>query len=441
MKMNARKIILLLLDGLGDRSYPVLDHQTPLQSAQTPNLNELARMGSNGMFHASSMGLCLPSETAHYLLFGYEPETFPGRGLLEAVGAGLKFGDKDVLCLAHLCTVEFQKEVPLLTHGREEIKGDPKEMEELYAAITPYHTGGVCFTLKKTGRNNGILILNGGVSPHVSDSDPMTRGYPIAQVLPMNENSELEEARVTALALNKYLSWCHGILREHPSNRTRRKKEVPQANFLATQRCGRRIIQEPFHDRWGLRGMLIASGTMYAGLALELGMTFYRTQNSIDPEADIRDRLRVALNDTEHDFFHVHTKVLDEASHRGDPHGKQIAIEALDRGLNELVKAVKKREDLIVAATGDHSTPSISPLIHSGETVPIIVAGRNVRRDGVHSFDEVSAAQGCLGLLRGRELMLTLLNYADRSSLAGHRLGRRETPFFPKDYQPFTLKG
>ena len=112
----------------------------------------LARLGSNGMFHASSVGLCLPSETAHYLLFGYEPEHFPGRGLLEAVGSGLKFADNDVLCLVHLCGVEFQGDVPLLAHGRKEIKGDPGEIGDLYAAITPYETGGVRFILEKTGR-------------------------------------------------------------------------------------------------------------------------------------------------------------------------------------------------------------------------------------------------------------------------------------------------
>ena len=48
------KIILVLLDGLGDRSYAVLNHQTPLEAAKTPNMDRLAAMGSTGMFHAST---------------------------------------------------------------------------------------------------------------------------------------------------------------------------------------------------------------------------------------------------------------------------------------------------------------------------------------------------------------------------------------------------
>ena len=45
------KIILVLLDGIGDRSYKLLDRRTPLQAATTPNLDRLAQMGSNGLFH------------------------------------------------------------------------------------------------------------------------------------------------------------------------------------------------------------------------------------------------------------------------------------------------------------------------------------------------------------------------------------------------------
>jgi 2,3-bisphosphoglycerate-independent phosphoglycerate mutase len=105
-----------------------------------------------------------------------------------------------------------------------------------------------------------------------------------------------------------------------------------------------------------------------------------------------------------------------------------------------LVKGVETGDDLLVAVTSDHSTPSVSTLIHSGEPVPVTLVGKNIRRDEVEAFDEVSSASGCLGLLRGQELMLTLLNCADRSSLLGHRLGRTERPYFPYTYPPFKIR-
>ena len=431
------KVIVVLLDGLGDRSYRSLNYRTPLQAAETPNMDRLAALGSNGLYHAASLGQCLPSETAHYLMFGYDLKDFPGRGLLEAVGYGLSIDEDDVLSLAHLVSIEWRGDAPILVQGRKDIKGDRGEIARLYAALTPYETENIRFELRHTNRNDAILILKGGASPFISDSDPMVVGRPIARVWPLPEEPEPDQGSRTAVALNRYLRHCHNVLCDHGVNSLRRARGLPSANFLATLRAGRRILQEPFEKRWGLSARMIASGAVFEGLAHELGLTFVRVKDGEDPGKDLRERLRIALSDDAHQFIHVHTKVPDEAAHTGDPHLKQVAIAALDRGLDELVAAVMEREDLLVAVTADHSTPSVSELIHSGEPVPLVLVGSSVRRDGIGAFDEVNCGAGSLGLLRGKEFMLTLLNHADRASLFGHRLGKAERPYFPGGYEPF----
>ena len=433
------KTILVLLDGIGDRSYRILDHRTPLQAAVKPNLDRLAALGSNGLFHATLSGECLPSETAHYLMFGYDLQSFPGRGLLEAVGEGVEFEDSDVLCLAHLVGVNWEGHVPILMVKHDKIEGDAEELRDLYGALTPYKAHDIHFRLHQTRRNDAILVLSGKASPHISDSDPMVPGRPLARIFPLPNNPEPEQAEGTAMALNAYLTHCHRVLEDHELNRMRHKGDLSVPNFLVTQRCGRRIFQEPFEEKWGLSGMVVASVSIYGGLAHELGLTFIPVTDEKDPDEDIRKRIRMALEDTSHDFVHVHTKVPDEAAHKGDPKGKVAAIATLDRGLDELVKAVQARDDLLVVVTSDHSTPSESVLIHSGESSPLTIVGPNVRRDDVDTFDEVSVAKGCLGLIRGKELMLTTLNYMDRSVLRGHRLGKIERPYYPHAYEPFKL--
>jgi len=221
------KIILILLDGIGDRSYKILNNRTPLQEAHTPNLDRLAQLGSNGLFHSSLIDRCLPSETAHYLLFGYDPENFPGRGLLEAVGEGVSFGDRDVLSLAHLSGVTWHEGVPVLKHRRKAIKDDSREIEQLFRAVTPYETQGIRFNLHRTGPNNAILVISGEVSPHVSDSDPMVIGRPMAKVKSVFGNPEPEKAARTADALNAYLYHCHSILTGHEVNRHRIEATLP----------------------------------------------------------------------------------------------------------------------------------------------------------------------------------------------------------------------
>jgi len=433
------KIILVLLDGLGDRACKEFDHRTPLQAASKPNLDRIASLGSNGLFHAASPGICLPSETAHYLMFGYGLHEFPGRGLLEGVGYRIPFEDPDVLSLAHFSSVRWEENVPVLTHSRRDIGGDASELKRLYACIADYASKGVRLRLHQTHFNDAVLVMSGDVSPFVCDPDPMIIGRPMAEILPLEGNPEPDKAARTARVLTDYLSYCHGILENHDINCRRRDRGQAPANFLAVQRCGRRIRHGLFRERWDLSALLVGSGAVYEGLAHELGMDVVRMKDGKDAGKDLRERIDVALEDEVHDFIHVHTKVPDEAAHTGDPVKKLKAVESLDQGLDRLVRALDEREDLLVAVTSDHSTASVSGLIHSGEPVPAAIVGPKVRRDRVSVFDEVSAAAGCLGFLRGRELLLMLLNYADRSSLMGHRVSPEERLVMPRRYRPFRL--
>lgn len=430
------KIVLILLDGLGDRSYRRFGDKTPLQAAVTPHLDRLAAVGSNGLFHAGRPGQCLPSETAHYLLFGYPLETFPGRGLLEAVGEGISFQDGDVAALAHLSHVRWEAHGPVLVDKRPTMPDE--DLARLFDAIRAGRYGGCDFRLHPTGGHDALLTVHGEVSPHVSDSDPMAPGWPMAQICPLEMNPEPRRAERTAKALNAYLTDCYTTLEDHAVNRARHAEGLAVANFLATQRCGRRVALPPFEDKWGMNGRLIASGAVYKGLAHELGLTFTQVEDSAAPGKDLAQRIDLALEDVTHGFIHVHTKVPDEAAHTGDPDRKRRAIGILDTGLEGLVDAVEsRREDLLVAVTADHSTPSRSTLIHSGEPVPVMLTGGNVRRDAVSSYDEISAAGGSLGFLRGDELMLMLLNYSDRAALLGHRLDGRIRPYVSRRYVAF----
>jgi len=428
------KIILLILDGLGDRSYPELDHQTPLQAARTPNMDRLATIGANGVFHAASPGVALPSEIAHFLLFGYDISEFPGRGLLEAVGAAVPFDDKAILSLAHLAKVRFEKNSALLVQGRDDVEGSAQELAKYYRQIESYEAAGISCKLHQIQRNDAILVVSGDVSPDVSDSDPVLLNYPIALIQPLGTAAEFHKAGQTADFLNNYLFYCHDRLsRKHP--------KAP-VNCLVTQRFGQRRVLPSFKEKWGLKAQMHASGDVYKGMAEELGMAFVKYKDTESPGKDLTERISDAISDGTYDFIHVHTKTPDAASHKGDPWLKKQVIESLDAAMTELVDALNSRSDILLVLTADHSTPCRSRMVHSGETVPLTIAGGSVRRDRVNQFDEVSAVAGSLGQIRGRELMQMVLNSADRSLLAGLCLGSRQTAYIPGpgDYARHPLK-
>ncbi len=130
----------------------------------------------------------------------------------------------------------------------------------------------------------------------------------------------------------------------------------------------------------------------------------------------------------------------DEAAHTKDPQLKKQVIESLDKGIGQVIEPLMDDPEVLIIVTADHSTPSSGPLIHSGESVPLTIYGRGVRRDKVKRFNEISVASGALSLVRGKELMYLILNHLDRSKLQGIMDTPYDQPFWPGNYEPFRIR-
>jgi len=435
----AQKCILLLLDGLGDRAFPEFEHRTPLQAAHTPTLDAIARRGANGLYHAARPGQALPSENAHFAIFGYDRQEFPGRGALEALGAEIALAPTDVALLAHLVEVREEKGHLVLQRDLPEI--DPSEIEELTQAIAQYQTADISIEFCRTGGLFGILILRGAVAVHVTDTNHMWEGRPLPEVEPWAACPDPEKAGNTARALKEYLLQAHDRLQSHPVNQRRMDQGRGPVNFLVTQRPGQLKSVPSMQERYGLRGLSIASGMVYWGLSRFLGLEVCKVKDTDDPGADLAARLalaRQALDDF--DFIHVHTKTPDQAAHTKSPWRKLEVIEALDRGIADEIDALLEDPAVLLIVTADHSTPSGGPLIHSGEPVPLTFCGEGVRRDEVRRFNEIAVAAGALGQVRDKELIYLVLNYLDRAKLAGIMDTPVDQPYWPGNYRPFRLK-
>lgn len=431
--------ILILLDGLGDRAHAQFNHQTPLQAAHTPCLDRLASLGSTGLYHAGKLGRPLPSENAHFAMFGNPKSEFPGRGPLEALGAEVELGENDVAMLAHFTSVLETLERQL-TLKYDRICGTPDEIDALYTAVDNYERDGIAIRLHKTGGMFSVLTMSGEVSPHITDSNPMVDGRFISEIRPLSSHRNDPVTLHTAEVLTEYLRWAYRRLSEVEQNKLRVKQKLPPMNGLVTQRAGRLCDRVHMRDRYGLRGLSMASGFMYKGLASFLGMDFHQVRDTRDPGRDMAERLDLAAAHVgAYDFIHVHTKAPDRAGHTKNPKAKIKAIEALDRGIAESIEPLLENEDVLLVITADHSTASCGTLIHSGEPVPAMFVGDGVRRDNVTQFDEINVAGGALSCMRGDEMIHMILNYLDRARLGGIHDSPYPQQFWPGDYDPFTV--
>lgn len=431
--------VLLLLDGLGDRAHATLDHQTPLQAANTPCLDRLAALGSTGLYHAGKLGQALPSENAHFAMFGHPKSEFPGRGPLEALGAEVDLGENDVAMLAHFTSVLATLENYLVLKY-DRICGTHDEIDAFYTALANYEKNGIKIDLYRTGGMFAVLTMRGDVSPYITDSNPMVDGRFISEIRPLQSHQDDPTTIRTAETLTDYLRWAYRQLSEVAQNKLRVKQKLPPINGLVTQRAGRLCNCTSMRDRYGLRGISTASGFMYKGLAKFVGMDFNKVRDTRDPGRDLAERLEFAAASVDkYDFIHVHTKAPDRAAHTKSPKGKVKAIESLDKGIAESIEPLLSNDDVLLVVGADHSTPSSGTLIHSGEPVPLMFVGDGVRRDRVTQFDEISVAGGALGCMRGDEMMHMILNYLDRARLGGIHDSPYPQQFWPGDYDPFTV--
>ena len=215
----ARRCILVILDGLGDHGHTVFGGQTPLQAAITPNLDRLAALGMNGLYHSYLQGVAMPSEIAHFLMFGYDLVDFPGRGYLEAVGENIPLSPKDVALLGRIFTVREHQQHLILEVEDPEVEA--KTCLILQQDIKKYSTAGVDVEFIPTKGIQGLVIVRGEVSPDITDSNPIHESRSLMQVLPIQGKEQNECVGRTCQALNEYLLWAYRRLTRHPLNQAR----------------------------------------------------------------------------------------------------------------------------------------------------------------------------------------------------------------------------
>src|SRR3989304_7818462 len=101
-----KKFLFIVLDGLGDRPIKELGNKTPLEAAETPNMNFLVKNGTCGMQKMLPDWVYPTSEECHLALFGYDYiKDYPGRGVLEALGANIFLDKTDLAFRVDIGTV------------------------------------------------------------------------------------------------------------------------------------------------------------------------------------------------------------------------------------------------------------------------------------------------------------------------------------------------
>ncbi len=417
-----QKILFIIFDGLGDRPIKKFGGLTPLEAAHTPNMDQWVHKGICGTMNAMPTNLYPTSEEAHLAIFGYDfVRDYPGRGVLEALGIGIKLKPDEMAFRIDFGTVD--QSLKLI----DPRAGVIESTEKLCKAVDGVEVDGVTFKIYPSLLYRGVLVLSGQPVKNylkkvkhaaISDTDPHKSGPHKLDVRVLHPQSfgECREGKTVARALERYQYLTHEILEEYKVNKKRVKQGLPPANFILARGEGRLKPVQSFKDRYGLKAACVAGAPLYKGIASYLGMDVLHVRGAtgtLDTNADAKVKASIkALK--KNDFVFLHFKGTDMAAEElGSPELKKKFIEKVDKSFSRL----SGLKNVMIVVTGDHSTPC-ELHDHSTDPVPLLINSQfpipnaRLNSQGKRSnakFGESECKDGNLGHIYGKDMMKKLL--------------------------------
>jgi 2,3-bisphosphoglycerate-independent phosphoglycerate mutase len=382
---NERKIVLLVIDGLGGLPMEK-GGKTELETARTPYLDALAAEAECGLHMPVGFGITPGSAPGHLAVFGYQPTEYPvGRGVVAAMGIAFPMQAGDVAARLNFATRDDAGRITDRRAGRIPTETCSRLCDLLGKVDIP----GVEAFVRPVKDYRAVVVFRGeGLSDDVKDTDPQATGVPPHDPQATGANGA-RTAEVAKLFIRQSLS----LLKDQaPANAVlmRGFAELPHIPSMA--------------ERFGLHPLALAVYPDYKGVSRLVGMDVI---NNLGDLNDQMDALRRYWD--QYDFFFVHHKYADSRGEDGDFWAKVAEIEKVDAYVPQIMKL---SPDVLIV-TGDHSTPALMKA-HSYHPIPFLLNGKNTRPDDVTQFGERPCAKGMWGIIPGVMLMRLALAYADK---------------------------
>ena len=415
------KIVYVLLDGVGDLPHPDIGNKTPLEAAQTPNLDKLAKNGKMGQVISVGKGIAPESDIAVFNMLGYkfQHSDYAGRGVIEAIGIGIDFKDGDLALRGNFATLDEKDIIIDRRAGRHIEKDDAigvsKELENNLKFLNPLSNVVVAPTI---GHRVVVRIRDEQpLSANISNTDPAysrVDGMGVAKAvgdflkiercLPLDDS---DSANHTAKLVNEFSEQTLKILKESQVNENRAKQNKKLLNSILLRDAGNKYPKvEPINEKYSMNFSCIVDMPVEVGISNVLKMNTFSAGGLTDYE----EKAQVAAKSMEtENAIYVHLKGPDEFGHDGDAIGKMKNIEEIDqRCFGTLLENINT-EKIVVMISADHSTPCINKG-HSDHPVPLLISGNIIKNDISQRFTESDGRQGEIGLLEGAQVVNTALD-------------------------------
>ena len=396
------KYVIFLMDGAADYPIKELGKKTPLQAANKPNIDWLAKNGRCGKLITIPDGFPKGSDTANLSILGYDPLLVQGRGVLEAANMGIKLNKNDIALRCNLINVKGSR---INDYSAGHISSE--EAKILINLID-----------KKLGSNEvkffpgvsyrHILVLKNKYSSDVECFAPHDiYGKKVQDFLARAKNKQAEK---TAKLINELILKSPEILEGHKVNKKRKSAKKNTANMIWPWSPGKKPNIKTFKELYNIKGAVISAVDLVNGIGVCAGFDVIKVKGATGLyDTNYEGKADAALKALKsHDFVYVHVEAPDEAGHSGDFKLKVKAIEDFDKRLvGSFIK--KMNGKVCIAVLPDHPTP-VSLKTHSAEPVPFLIYNPDKKADSVKKFDEFSAEKGSYGVIGRKKFIAELFS-------------------------------
>lgn len=400
------KYLVLLCDGMADTPNMVLGGKTPMELADKPLIDKLAKTSIVGMCRTVGEGLKPGSDVANLSVMGYDPYVcYTGRSPLEAASIGVQLKDSDVALRCNIVTLsdeEKYEDKTMVDYCAGDIS--TKEAHEIIKTIDEQlgseiykFYGGVSYRHCLVW-DNGTTALGNMTPPHDIS------GRVIGEYL---SNAE------TAKPLIELMKKSYNILKDHPVNIERRKKGLNEANSIWLWGEGKKPALEDFYKKNGVKGAVVSAVDLLKGIGICANMQTPEVENATGYlDTNFEGKAVAAIDAFKNgcDLVYVHIEAPDECGHRGEAENKVKAIELIEKRafapIMEYLENCGERFRILIMP--DHPTP-LDIMTHSSKPVPFMIYDSEAFENGVEKFDEKNAESTGVFIEHGPSVMDKLL--------------------------------
>ncbi len=421
------KLIYVVIDGMGDLPIEELGNKTPLEAAETPNMDFLAENGKTGLMYSVRKGIAPESDVAVISILGYDPFKYStGRGILEAIGADVTVNDGDLALRCNFATLGLGEQIIDRRVGRDITTEEAMKLSKAVNERLKLESYPVDFEFRNTIGHRGVLVIRSREKPlssRVTNTDPAysrMKGLGVAKteiemVLRKCEPMDnTEEAKTSAKLVNEFVKKSHMVLDEHDVNKRRVVEGKLKANVILTRDAGH-LLPKFFNinKRYSVHFASLTDMPIERGISKLAGM--HITELPF-PSHDLKKDCIIRVNKLldllpSYNCFYIHIKGPDEPGHDGKSDLKTQLIAIIDKYFFGRLLQRIKLEDYIFCVTADHSTPCRLKA-HSDDPVPLLISGNKIKGDNSYKFSEKECKKGSLGVLEhGTELMPKLIGF------------------------------